>query len=105
MIETTHYLKYLDQFLMVLLETFTIGLIFAGQSKQEAATLYVLIELTHYLKYLDQFLMDSHFWKTIETRGCNPMFQPELHISCLTKMSLVVKVASKTIKNWSKYLW
>ena len=27
LIETTHYLKYLDQFSMVLLETFTTGLI------------------------------------------------------------------------------
>ena len=36
---TPDYPKYLDQFLMVLLETFTIGLIFARQLKQGAATL------------------------------------------------------------------
>ena len=40
LIKTTHYLKYLDQFLLVLLETFTMGLIFATQSKQGVATLY-----------------------------------------------------------------
>ena len=33
-VETIHYPKYLDQFLMILLETFTTGLIFARQSKQ-----------------------------------------------------------------------
>ena len=40
LIKTTHYLKYHDQFLMVLLETFTMGLVFATQSKQRVATLY-----------------------------------------------------------------
>ena len=35
------YPKYLDQFLMVLFETFTTGLVFARQFKQGAATLYV----------------------------------------------------------------
>ena len=35
----THYPKYLEQFLMVLLETFTTGLIFARQSKQGVTTL------------------------------------------------------------------
>ena len=63
---------------MVLLETFTIGLIFARQSKQGAVT-------TCTPKYLDQFLTGSHFYKTIKTRGCNPMFRSELHISCLRK--------------------
>ena len=38
-IETTHNPKYLDQFLTVLLKTFTTGLIFARQSKQGATTL------------------------------------------------------------------
>ena len=33
------YPKYLDQFLMVLLETFTTGLIFVRQSKQGATTI------------------------------------------------------------------
>ena len=33
------YPQYIDQFLMVLLETFTIGLIFVRQSKQGATTL------------------------------------------------------------------
>ena len=32
-------LKYLDQFLMVLLETFKIGLVFVRELKQRAATL------------------------------------------------------------------
>ena len=35
----THNPKYLDQFLIVLLETFTTGLIFARQSKQGVTTL------------------------------------------------------------------
>ena len=39
LIEITHCLKYLDQFLTVLLETFPIGLVFARRSKQGAATL------------------------------------------------------------------
>ena len=33
-VETTHYPKYLDQFLTILLETFTTGLIFVRQLKQ-----------------------------------------------------------------------
>ena len=41
---------------MVLLETFTIGIIFARQSKQRQQP-YLLIKTTHYLKYIDQFLM------------------------------------------------
>ena len=52
---TTHTPKYLDQFLMVLFETFTTGLGFARQSKQGAATL-CFDQIPHYLKYLDQFL-------------------------------------------------
>ena len=35
----THNPKYLDQFLMVLLETFTTGLIFVTQLKQGVTTL------------------------------------------------------------------
>ena len=34
-------LKYLDQFLMVLLAIFTTGLIFVRQSKQGVATIYI----------------------------------------------------------------
>ena len=36
---TPDYAKYLDQFLIVLLETYTTGLIFARQLKQGDATL------------------------------------------------------------------
>ena len=35
----THYPKYLDQFLIVLHETFTTGLVFARQLKQGVTTL------------------------------------------------------------------
>ena len=52
----THNPKYLDQFLIVLLETFTTGLVFARQSKQRVLTLFSTI-ITHNPKYLDQFLI------------------------------------------------
>ena len=39
LIKTTHYPKYLNQFLTVLLETFTTGLVFARRLKQGAADL------------------------------------------------------------------
>ena len=52
----THNLKYLNQFWMVLDETFTTGLIFARQSKQ-GVTPHVLTIITHNPKYLEQFWM------------------------------------------------
>ena len=53
----THNPKYLDQFWMVLHETFTTGLVFVRQSKQGP---YVLTIITHNPKYLDQFWMVLH---------------------------------------------
>ena len=52
----THNPKYLDQFWMVLHETFTTGLVFARQSKQGSQP-YVLTIITHNSKYLNQFLI------------------------------------------------
>ena len=55
----THNPKYLDQFWMVLRETFTTGLVFARQSKQGSQP-YVSTIITHNLKYLNQFWMVLH---------------------------------------------
>ena len=46
---TIHYPKYLDQFLMILLATFTTGLVFVCGSKEA----YVLTKTAHHPKYLD----------------------------------------------------
>ena len=51
--------KYLNQFCMVLHETFTTGLVFARRLKQGSQP-YVSIIITHNPKYLDQFWMVLH---------------------------------------------
>ena len=56
-IKTTHYPKYLDQFLTVLLKTFTTGLVFVRQSKQGATTL--CFEPTHDFAYFPKKYMKS----------------------------------------------
>ena len=62
------YPKYLDQFLMVLLATFT-------SMYKNSRFLF---------EFLVSFAGNLHnkacFCETIETRGSNPMFQLELHI-------------------------
>ena len=75
---------------------------------------YACTPITHAPKYLEQSLMvfawnlynRAHFCKTIETRGHNPLFWPQLHISCLTKMSPVVKVPIKPLRiGQREYQW
>ena len=92
----THNPKYLDKFLIVLLETFL------RDNRNEGSQPYVLTIITHNPKYLDQFLV------LLETFQVGLVFAKHrvvtTHFNCLSKTSPVVKVSSKTIQNWSRYL-
>ena len=82
--KTTNTDKYFDQFFMVLLATLTTGLVFARQSKQGVANLCP---------------WDNQYVILVKTLGCHPLLW-----SFHKKMSPVMNVASKTFKNWLRYL-
>ena len=104
--KTAYYPKYIDQFLMNLLVTFTTGLVFVRWSKQGAAVLC-------WIKTAPTLHTEEACWAKRSTKnasgheGCKWMQRPRAATHCFnhhTKKNPVLKVASKFIKNWSRYL-
>ena len=92
--------KYLDQFLTVFLGAFTIGLVFAKQSKQGFQP---YVSTTPTVNYLTT--MSAVASKTIKIFrsmcSCSQYIALLPLVSIVLQKSPVVKVASKTFKNWS----
>ena len=65
------------------------------------------VRAQHNPNYLEKFAFAfnlynrANFCKTIKSRGSNPMFQPKLHINCLTKLALLRRLQAKHL---SRYL-
>ena len=79
------YRKYLDQSLMVLLATFT------SMSKKGRFLFEFLVSFAGNLHN------KACFCETIETRGCNPMFQLDLHTPKYLDQFLMVLLETFTI--------
>ena len=113
-IKITHYAKYHNKFLTVLLATFPTGLIFAKQSKQGVATL-CFDQTTHILNILilNGFTCipcnRAHFVRQLK-QGVAILFQPKLHIVLTTHWNTGLLHAGTKwwqiyiIKFWTKFL-